>query len=46
LNLMPKSKQRPHPPILIGGGGRRVLTLAGQEADIVSIDPKGTAAGT
>ncbi len=46
LNLKPKSKQRPHPPILIGGGGRRVLTLAGQEADIVSIDPKGTAAGT
>jgi probable F420-dependent oxidoreductase len=46
LNLMPKSKQRPHPPILIGGGGRRVLTLAGQAADIVSIDPKGTAAGT
>ncbi len=46
LNLSPKPKQRPHPPILIGGGGRRVLTLAGQEADIVSIDPKGTAAGT
>ncbi|MDQ2997808.1 MAG: TIGR03621 family F420-dependent LLM class oxidoreductase, partial [Chloroflexota bacterium] len=46
LNLMPKPKQRPHPPILIGGGGRRVLTLAGQEADIVSIDFKGTAAGT
>ena len=43
---MPKSKQRPHPPILIGGGGRRVLTLGGQEADIVSIDAKGTAVGT
>ena len=29
--------QRPHPPIMIGGGGRRVLSLAGREADIVSI---------
>jgi probable F420-dependent oxidoreductase len=29
--------QRPHPPIMIGGGGQRVLSLAGREADIVSI---------
>jgi len=29
--------QRPHPPLLIGGGGRRMLTFAAQEADIVSI---------
>jgi alkanesulfonate monooxygenase SsuD/methylene tetrahydromethanopterin reductase-like flavin-dependent oxidoreductase (luciferase family) len=29
--------QRPHPPIMIGGGGQRVLTLAGREADIVSM---------
>ncbi len=27
------------PPIVIGGGGRRVLSLAGQYADIVSIVP-------
>ena len=27
--------QKPHPPILIGGNGRRLLTLAAQEADIV-----------
>ena len=27
--------QRPHPPILIGGNGRRLLTLAAREADIV-----------
>ena len=27
----------PHPPIIIGGGGQRVLTCAGREADIVSI---------
>ncbi len=28
---------RPHPPIMIGGGGPRVLSFAGREADIVSI---------
>jgi probable F420-dependent oxidoreductase len=33
----PRPIQRPHPPIMIGGGGQRVLTLAGREADIVSI---------
>ncbi|HEX9259291.1 MAG TPA: TIGR03621 family F420-dependent LLM class oxidoreductase [Acidimicrobiales bacterium] len=35
---VPKPVQRPHPPIMIGGGGRRVLQLAGREADIVSIN--------
>lgn len=34
----PTPVQRPHPPIMIGGGRRRVLTYAGQEADIVSIN--------
>ena len=34
----PRPVQRPHPPIMIGGGGRRVLTYAGGEADIVSIN--------
>ena len=28
--------QRPHPPLLIGGSRKRVLTLAAREADIVS----------
>jgi alkanesulfonate monooxygenase SsuD/methylene tetrahydromethanopterin reductase-like flavin-dependent oxidoreductase (luciferase family) len=32
-----QTPQRPHPPIMIGGGGQRVLSLAGREADIVSI---------
>jgi probable F420-dependent oxidoreductase len=36
---LPKPTQRPHPPIVIGGGGRRVLGIAGREADIVSINP-------
>lgn len=34
----PAPVQRPHPPILIGGGGRRILTLAAREADIVGIN--------
>jgi probable F420-dependent oxidoreductase len=35
---LPKSVQRPHPPILIGGGSPRVLRLAGREADIVNFN--------
>jgi probable F420-dependent oxidoreductase len=46
LNLQPKPRQRPHPPFFIGGGGRRVLTLAAREASIVGLDIRGTAAGT
>ena len=35
--IHPRPVQRPHPPILIGGNGRRLLTLAAQEADIVAL---------
>ena len=35
----PLPVQRPHPPLLMGGGGRRMLELAAHEADIVSINP-------
>jgi probable F420-dependent oxidoreductase len=35
---LPKTVQRPHPPIMIGGGAERVLKLAGREADIVSFN--------
>jgi probable F420-dependent oxidoreductase len=38
LDGLPKPAQAPRPPLLIGGGGRRVLTLAGAEADIVGIN--------
>jgi probable F420-dependent oxidoreductase len=38
-NGAPKPVQRPRPPILIGGGGERLLKLAGREADIVGINP-------
>ena len=34
----PKPHQRPHPPLLIGGGGRRVLSIAAREADIIGIN--------
>ena len=36
---IPKPVQRPHPPVLVGGGGPRLLRLAGREADIVGINP-------
>ncbi len=34
----PRPLQRPRPPVIVGGGGRRVLTIAAREADIVSIN--------
>ena len=34
----PPPVQQPRPPILVGGGGRRILSLAGREADIVSVN--------
>jgi probable F420-dependent oxidoreductase len=34
----PVPVQQPRPPILVGGGGRRILGLAGREADIVSVN--------
>jgi probable F420-dependent oxidoreductase len=37
---LPKPVQRPHPPLFIGGGGRRTLTLAAQQADIVGLAPR------
>jgi probable F420-dependent oxidoreductase len=39
-NGLPKPVQQPHPPIFIGGGGRRVLTLAAAQADIVGLAPR------
>ena len=34
----PRPVQSPHPPLILGGGGRRVLSICGREADIVSIN--------
>ena len=36
---LPEPVQQPRPPILLGGGARRMLQLAGREADIVGINP-------
>ncbi|MFN8679477.1 MAG: LLM class F420-dependent oxidoreductase [Thermomicrobiales bacterium] len=40
LDGQPKPVQRPHPPFLVGGGGKRILSLAARQADIVSIIPR------
>jgi len=39
LRPVPSPVQQPHPPILIGSGGRRMLTLAAREADIILPTP-------
>jgi probable F420-dependent oxidoreductase len=41
----PKPVQRPHPPFMIGGGGRRTLELAAREAQIVGLAPRAGAQG-
>jgi probable F420-dependent oxidoreductase len=37
LEGLPKPKQRPHMPIVIGAGGPRMIELAAREADILSV---------
>ncbi len=39
-DALPKPVQRPHPPIMIGAGGKRLLTFAAQEADIIGLNPR------
>ena len=39
LEGLPKPLQRPRPPIVIGGGGPKVLGLAARYADIVALNP-------
>ncbi|HEV2108160.1 MAG TPA: TIGR03621 family F420-dependent LLM class oxidoreductase [Thermomicrobiales bacterium] len=46
LTLPPKPVQKPHPPILIGGGGRKLLSVAAREADIVGFTTRARADGT
>ncbi len=38
LDGAPAPVQRPHPPLFVGGGAKKILTLAAQEADIVGIN--------
>ena len=40
LEGRPAPVQRPHPPLAIGGGGRRTLGLAAREASIVGLVPR------
>ncbi len=46
LTTFPTPAQRPHPPILIGAGSKRMLGIAGREADIVNVLPKALPNGT
>lgn len=39
LEGLPKPVQRPWPPIMIGGGAKLVLSVAGRQADIVQLMP-------
>lgn len=45
LRGLPAPAQKPFPPIYIGGGGKRVLTFAAREANIVGIAHKNSAHG-
>jgi probable F420-dependent oxidoreductase len=46
LKLPPVPVQKPYPPIVIGGGSRKILSLAAQEADIVGITTRALADGS
>ena len=37
VDSFPKPVQRPHPPILVGAGGRRMLSIAARAANIIGI---------
>ncbi|MDH5238636.1 MAG: TIGR03621 family F420-dependent LLM class oxidoreductase, partial [Acidimicrobiia bacterium] len=39
LRGSPAPVQQPRPPMLVAGGGRRILTLAGRTADIIGLNP-------
>src|SRR5262245_25911612 len=36
-DLAPKSLQKPHPPIVLGGGGKGLLRIAARHADVLNI---------
>jgi len=43
--VLPRPVQRPHPPVMIGGGGPRMLRIAAREAQIVALAPAVNAGG-
>jgi probable F420-dependent oxidoreductase len=46
LERIPNTVQKPYPPILIGAGGRRMLSIAAREADIIGLSIKVHANGS
>jgi probable F420-dependent oxidoreductase len=38
VEATPVPAQKPHPPLVLGGGGRRMLRLAAREADVVNVN--------
>jgi probable F420-dependent oxidoreductase len=40
LDDIPAPVQRPHPPFFLGGGGKRLLTLAAREAQVIGVSPR------
>jgi probable F420-dependent oxidoreductase len=45
FDSFPKPTQRPHPPILIGASGKRMLSFAAREADIIGLQTVSTTNG-
>jgi probable F420-dependent oxidoreductase len=45
LDGFPKPLQRPYPPLLIGAAGKRMLSIAAREADIIGFQTVSTANG-
>ncbi|HET9172783.1 MAG TPA: TIGR03621 family F420-dependent LLM class oxidoreductase [Actinospica sp.] len=40
LDGQPKPARQPHPPFFVGGGGKRLLSFAGREAQIIGLAPR------
>src|SRR5712691_641857 len=45
FDSFPKPVQRPHPPILVGAAGKRMLSIAAREADIIGFQTVSTQNG-
>ncbi len=43
---VPKPVQQPHPPVMLGGGGKGLLRIAAREADLVNVIAEAGRAGT
>ena len=39
FEVFPKPFQHPHPPLLLSGGGKRMLSIAGRFADSITLNP-------